>query len=297
MKVIRPIQITPDKILSSTATEIYANWSSTTTYNLGDKVIYSNRTYESLIASNLNKQPDTNPTSWLGIGPSNKTAMFDNQVNTQTTASTTFTTVFQPGSAFNAISFLNLKGTSVSLIVKDAPSGNVVYSQTASLDGTVIEDWYAYFFEDFDIRSEVIFSDVPPYVGSVIEVSITTATGSEVAIGSAVVGTLIDIGMTQYGLGYGIRDYSVKETDDFGNTKFVERAFSKRMSPNIFVENNRLNYVTKTLEKLRATPAVFIATEDSRFEGTIVFGFLKDWNIEISYPEHSMLSAEIEGLI
>lgn len=297
MKVIRPIQITPDKILSSTATEIYANWSSTTTYNLGDKVIYSNRTYESLIASNLNKQPDTNPNSWLDVGPSNKTAMFDNQVNTQTTATTSFTTIFQPGSAFNSVSFLNLKGLSVSLVVKDGPAGNTVYSKTVSLDGTVIEDWYAYFFEDFDVRTEVIFSNIPPYVSGVIEVTITAATGAEVAIGSAAVGTLIDIGLTQYGLGYGIRDYSVKETDEFGNTKFVERAFSKRMSPNIFVKNNRLNYVAKTLEKLRATPAVFIATEDSRFEGTIVFGFLKDWNIEISYPEHSMLSAEIEGLI
>lgn len=297
MKVIRPIQITPEKILSSTATEIYPAWSSTTTYALGEKVVYSNRIYESLIASNLNKQPNTNPTAWLDIAPSNKTAMFDNQVNTQTKATTTFTTVFQPGSAFNTVSFLNLKGTSVSLIVKDAPSGNIVYSQTANLDGTVIEDWYAYFFEDFDIRTEVIFSNIPPYVGGVVEVSITTAIGSEVAIGSSVVGTLIDIGLTQYGLGYGIRDYSVKETDEFGNTKFVERAFSKRMSPNIFVENNRLNYVAKTLEKLRATPAVFIATEDSRFEGTIIFGFLRDWNIEISYPEHSMLSAEIEGLI
>lgn len=297
MKVIRPIEITPNKILSSTVTEIYPTWSSATTYALGVKVVYQSRIYESLIASNLNKQPDTNPTSWLDVGPSNKTAMFDNQVNTQTTATTTFTTIFQPGSAFNAVSFLNLKGVSVSLGIKDAPAGNTVYSETVSLDGTVIEDWYAYFFEDFDARTEVIFSNIPPYVSGIIEVTITAATGAEVAIGSAVVGTLIDIGMTQYGLGYGIRDYSVKETDEFGNTRFVERAFSKRMSPNIFVENNRLNYVTKTLEKLRATPAVFIATDDARFEGTIVFGFLKDWNIEISYPEHSMLSAEIEGLI
>lgn len=297
MKVIRPIEITPNKILSSTVTEIYPTWSSATTYALGAKVIYNNRTYESLIASNLNKQPDTNPTSWLDVGPSNKTAMFDNQVNTQTTATTSFTTIFQPGSAFNSVSFLNLKGVSIGIVVKDSPAGSVVFSESMNLDGSVIEDWYAYFFEDFDVRTEVIFSNIPPYVNAVIEVTITAGTGAAVAIGSAAVGNLIDIGLTQYGLGYGIRDYSVKETDDFGNTKFVERAFSKRMSPNIFVENNRLNYVAKTLEKLRATPALFIATEDSRFEGTIVFGFLKDWNIEISYPEHSMLSAEIEGLI
>lgn len=297
MKVIRPIQITPEKILSSTATEIYPAWSSTTTYASGEKVVYSNRIYESLIVSNLDKQPNTNPTAWLDIAPSNKTAMFDNQVNTQTKDTTTFTTIFRPGTTFNSLAFLNMKGVSISAVVKDSPGGSVIYSESVNLDGSVIEDWYAYFFEDFDVRTEVIFSNIPPYVTAVVEVTISASTGAEVAIGSTNVGSMIEIGLTQYGLGYGIRDYSVKETDEFGNTKFVERAFSKRMSPNIFVENNRLNYVAKTLEKLRATPAVFIATEDSRFEGTIIFGFLRDWNIEISYPEHSMLSAEIEGLI
>lgn len=297
MKVIRPIEITPAKILSSSATEIYSAWSSATTYADGNKVLYNNRIYESLIDTNLNKQPDTNPTAWLDIAPSNKTAMFDQVVNTQTTATTSLTVTFQPGMIFNSAAFLNIQGNSINVQVKTSPTGSVVYNQTIGLDDTDIFDWYGYFFEPFDVRTEVVFQNIPPYTDGVVIVAITGATGSTVAIGNSTVGNLVEIGGTQYGLNYGIRDYSVKETDIFGNIKVIQRAFSKRMSPTIFVDNTRLNYVGKVLESIRSTPTVFIATDDTRFEGTIILGFLKDWNIEINYPTHSLISAEIEGLI
>ena len=297
MKVIRPIEITPAKILSSTATELYSAWSAATTYADGDKVLYNNRIYESLAGSNLNKQPDTNPTFWLDLAPSNKTAMFDSVVNTQTTATASLTVTFQPGVTFDSVAFLNISGSAINVQVKSSPSGSVVYNQTISLDNTQIFDWYGYFFADFDLRTEVLFQNIPPYAAGTIIVTITSPSGSTVAIGNSTVGSLVDIGGTQYGLNYGIRDYSTKETDLFGNIKIVQRAFSKRMSPTIFVDNMKLNYVSKVLESLRSTPTVFIATDDSRFEGTIILGFLKDWNIEINYPTYSLISAEIEGLI
>ena len=297
MKVIRPIEITPAKILSSTATEAYSAWSAATTYAVGDKVLYSNRIYESLIAGNLNKQPDTNITSWLDIAPSNKTAMFDNVVNTQTTATTSLTVTFQPGVIFNSIAFLNIQGGSINVQVKTAPSGTLVYDQTINLDNTFIFDWYDYFFGPYDLRTEVLFQNIPPYTDGTITVTIPAIAGNPVAIGNSTVGSIVNLGGTQYGLNYGIRDYSIKETDTFGNIKIVKRAFSKRMSPTVFVENMRLNFVTKVLEDLRSTPTVFIATDDARFAGTIILGFLKDWNIEINYPTYSLISAEVEGLI
>lgn len=252
-----------------------------------------------MIASNVNKQPNKNATSWLDLGADNKTSMFDIQVNTQTTATETLTVVFQPGSTFNAVSFLNLIGNEISVTVKDSPTGSIIYSETLNLDNSTsnVIDWYTYFFEDFDFRTEVVFQNIPPYVNAVIEVTISGAVGALVAIGTCSVGTMIELGDTQYGLNYGIRDYSIKETDEFGNTKFVQRAFSKRISPNLMVENTRLNYIGKTLENLRATPTVYIAVDDPIYGGTIVFGFLKDWNIEINYPRHSMISMEVDGLI
>lgn len=299
MKVIRPIQITASKVISSTAVEEYGAWSNATTYAEGDRVIYNNKIYESVVASNLNKQPDTNPTSWLFVSADNKMSMFDLQVNTQTTAMDTLTVVFKPGKSFTALAFLNIIGVSISVVVRDGVGGAVVYSNTVSLDNSSISvvDWYTYFFEDFDFFTEAVFQNIPPYNDGVVEVSISGNVGSLVAIGACTVGTVIELGDTQYGANYGIRDYSVNETDQFGNTEFVERPFSKRMNALLYTPNERLNYVTKTLQGLRAVPTVYIGAEDPKYQGTIIFGFLKDWNIEINYPNHSMISTEVMGLI
>lgn len=298
MKVIRPIQITPDKIISSTAGESYADWNSTTSYILGMKVVFNNSIYESLIENNLNKNPQITPTVWLYVGASNKTAMFDLEVNSQTTAGTILTVKFRPGKPFDIVSFLNIKGKSISVTVKDG-GGVIVYNSSIDLVNLEsIIDWYTYFFEDFDLRTEAVFQNIPPYLSdSTIEVTIQNNPGQNVAIGNCCIGTTVDLGDTQYGLNYGIRDYSVKETDEFGNTKFVQRAYSKRISSNLMVANTRLNYVSRTLESLRATPTVYIAVDDPKYGGTVIFGFLKDWNIEISYPNHSMISMEVDGLI
>ena len=298
MKVIRPITITPAKVLSSTATEVYSEWSSAITYNTGDRVIYVDNIYESLKANNLNKIPKDTPTDWLLVGATNKMSMFDTQVMSQTTETETLSVSFAPGSTFNTIAFLNIQGNVISASVKDAPGGTEVYSESIQLDNSTesVIDWYTYFFEEFDYRSEVVFSGIPPYATGVVDVTITSGAGEVVAIGSTSVGSVIDLGDTQYGLNYGIRDYSVKETNEFGNTKFAVRAYSKRMSPVLMTANTRLNYVTKTLENLRATPTVFIGTDDPKFPTTI-YGFLKDWNLEISYPNHSMISIEVDGLI
>ena len=298
MKVIRPITITPAKVLSSTATEVYSEWSNATTYNIGDRVVYVDNIYESLKANNLNKIPKDTPTDWLLVGATNKMSMFDTQVMSQTTATETLSVSFAPGSTFNTVAFLNLKGNTISVKVRDKVGGSVVYSASQELanNSDMVIDWYAYFFADFDFRSEAVFLEIPPYPSGVVEVEISSGDRQVVAIGSTSVGSVIDLGDTQYGLNYGIRDYSVKETNEFGNTKFAVRAYSKRMSPVLMTANTRLNYVTKTLENLRATPTVFIGTDDPKFPTTI-YGFLKDWNLEISYPNHSMISIEVDGLI
>ena len=299
MKVIKPVPITSDKVLSSTAVEEYATWSSATTYAKGDKCVYGDKIYESLLDGNVNKTPDTNPNSWLDIGANNKMSMFDVQVNTQTKATETLTVVIKPGTSFNSLALLNIKGRSVTITMKDFEGGSVVYTNSLSLENSsvFVFDWYTYFFEDFDYLSEAIFKELPVYNRGVIEITISSGAGYQVAIGNCTVGNMIDLGATQYGLNYGIRDYSVKETTEFGDTKFVERAYSKRMSPTLMLPNTRLNYISKTLQDLRATPTVYIGSESSIYQGTIVFGFLKDWNVEISYPNHSMLSMEVDGLI
>ena len=295
MKVIQPVIFQTSQLLSTTAVETYSNYAAGTSYNTGDKVIYNYRVFESLVSSNTGNQPDTNPTKWLDIVPANRYACFDNTISTQTTGTSPLVIEVQPGKICNSLSLLNISGaTSLQVEVKDDVGGDVVYTKTINLDATSILDWYMYFFEPFDIRDTVVLTDIPPYANAVIKVTLTG--GGSISLGNFIYGTATEIGSTQYGVTFGIRDYSVKDTDDFGNTIFVKRAFSRRMEPQLMLDNTKLRYVSRLLNELRATPTVWVGSEDAQYEPLVIFGFYKDYSVDIQYPTASLIRLEIEGM-
>jgi hypothetical protein len=94
----------------------------------------------------------------------------------------------------------------------------------------------------------------------------------------------------------GIVDYSKKDTDAFGVTTFTRRAYSKRMSAKMMLENAQINKVQRVLADLRATPCAWIGTDVTGFEPLTVYGFYKDFSIDVAYATTSYCSTEIEGL-
>jgi len=295
MKVIKPNTITVGMVAATTATETYATWSSATTYALTDRKVYGNYIYESIQGSNLNKQPDTNPLWWSLIGPSNKWAMFDSEINTNTIQASPLTVSVSPGLC-NSISVLGITGTAISIVVKNGVGGATVYSKSLSLDGTVINDWYQYFFEPFVQRGEVVLTDLPPYSNAYVTVSIT-GSGS-VGCGQLSLGTFYQLGNVQSGATAGITDYSRKDTDSFGATTLVKRAFSKRMSVNLQLNTVEINKLQRILSDLRATPCTWIGSENTQtYSPLVVWGFYRDFSINIAYPTISFCSLEVEGLI
>jgi hypothetical protein len=285
-------------LISTTATNAEANYSSGTTYTLGAIVSYNAKRYESLQASNTNHQPDISPTWWLLLGADNKHAMFDNVVSTSTTATTSLTVVFSPGSNIDTVALIDSKAAIVTITVRDGLAGPIVYENTAGFSGSTVGNWYEYYFNDPLIeRSQVIFYGIPPYVNAHITLVFTNSSGETVSCAQAVFGSLFDIGGTQYGANAGIIDYSRKETDEFGNISFIERPFSKRLSADVYVSNTDLNRVQNLLYSVRAKPSVWIASTDPSYEQALVlFGFFREFTTAISYPSHSMLNIDIEGL-
>ena len=283
-------------LLSTTATETVASWSSATTYSKDAEVNYNNSIYVSLQASNTNKVPTAEPAWWIRKSANNTYSMFDEFVNTQTIQASPLTVSLQPGTMCNSVAFFNLEQVqSLSIEVKDGVSGPVVYSKTFDLDDTIITDWYMYFFEPDDLRSEFVVTDIPPYLQGVLTCSFTGS--SSVRVGNMVLGNMYKIGETQYGVSSGIRDYSSKDTNNFGITTFTQRAFSKRMDANIYINNSNLRFVQKILQDLRAVPSVWIGTDAQGYEVLTVYGYYRDFNIEIPYPNNSFCRLEIEGLI
>lgn len=299
MKLIKPVVFQESHLISTTALNAEADWSAATTYSLGQIITYSGKRWESLQDTNLNKTPTTNPTWWLDLGADNKHAMFDDVVGTATVATTSLTFVIAPGQIIDSLALINLDALLVSVTITDGLDGPVVYESTAGLSGTTITDWYGYFFYDPLLkRTQAFFYNIPPYINAHITIEIETEVGSKVGLAQFVYGSLFEIGLTQYGASAGIVDYSVKETDDFGNVRFVKRAFSKRLSANVMLENSQLNRVQNLMYSVRATPVVWIATDDPMFEEPLViYGWFRDFTTEISYPDHSIIAIELESLI
>ena len=294
MKVIKPTTFTESMLVSSNAVESNANYNAGTTYAKDAIVNSGTHLYQSLVNNNLGNTPSISPLYWLDIGPNNIHAMFDNQISTSTVSTTPLIVVFKPG-IFNSLALLGLVGNSMSVTVRDGTGGPITYSATFALDGTIISDWYQYFFEPFVQKSEVVMTDIPPFSNSEVTISLTG--GSTVQIGLCSFGTFYFLGDAEYGANVGITDYSRKDTDDFGVTTFVQRAYSKRMSARLMLDTAQINRIQRILADIRATPSLWIGADGDDYLPTLMYGYYRDFSIDIAYQNKSFCSLEIEGLI
>lgn len=306
MSIIKPTVLTDAMLTSSTAPENdYTVWAFGT-FVAGDKRIMTTGlhiVYECLVghtstdgtgAPNLNTSGTT--PKWLAIAPTNRWAMFDTKVGTVTTLASPLTVVIKPGS-ISGIALLELTGKEVTIIVKDVPAGATVYSKTVSLDGTSILSIYDWFFEDYAQLSDLTQTDLPnQFVGCELTVSLTSPAGN-VGCGVCHFGKGYEIGATQYGATVGIISYSVKSVDAFGNVAITKRANSKRNSLKLYTEKSSFNRIYRLLASLDSVPCIYVGTEEVGYEPLIVYGFYKDFSIDVAYPNTHLCNLEIEGLI
>jgi len=305
MKVIKPTTIADAMFVSSSIPETdYTAWNAATSYTVGQRVMRAvtgvHRNFENLIAGVNATLPELATTGatprWLDLGATNRWAMFDNKVGTVSSASTSFNTVLTPGS-ISGIAALGLTGRTLQIQMKSAVGGTVVYNNTVNLDGTIITSFYDWFFEDYQQLSDVTLTDLPSQY-TAPEVTFTlSATAGTVSCGTFSLGKVYTLGLSQYGATVGIISYSVKSTDVFGNTTVVKRQNSKRNNLKLMTDKALFNRTYKLLADLDSVPCVYIGAEALGYEPLIVYGFWKDFSIDVSYPTMNLTNIEIEGLV
>lgn len=270
-------------------------WNAATNYAVGDRVSYSvtHRNYQALTAGVDATRPDQNATKWVDIGPTNSWAMFDNANSTRTQAASPLTTSIKPGPV-TAAAVLGIAGASTVRIQMVDPIEGSVYDTTVSVgDSQALANWWDYFFLPVITTTDFVLTNLPPYGQATITMTVTGV--DKVGIGVWAVGNVVDFAPTNMNPQLGIVDYSVKDTDPYGNITVVERAFADKIEVDCYIDNHRLDYLKSMLNDLRATPVVWF-DETSSYQSLIVYGFYKDFNIAISYPLQSLCSLSIEGL-
>jgi hypothetical protein len=160
---------------------------------------------------------------------------------------------------------------------------------------TTFLGWYDYFFSPITYADSFVHLGWAYQPGALLKITFTGGTG--MSVGTLVFGKTVNLGSTQWGLGMGITDYSTKETDEYGATTIIERVYAKKMDCDLFFEHLYLREIYKFLASVRATPIVWVGSEESTWDTTIVYGFYKDFNIILQDYGGCFCSLEIEGLI
>lgn len=290
MKFIRPIAVTDTVLVSSTVPETLPEYDPAVTYVAGDRVRSAARVYESQQATNTGNAL-TELAWWVEVGPTNRWAMFDDVNSTATTGTTEISFTVRPGSIVNSLALMDVSAVNVSVVATSDSEGEVFNQTYSMVDDGGINDYYSWFFEAIDRKSVLIVSGIPPM--NDLQVAVTIS-GEDLSLATFAIGAIREIGASVYGASVGIRDFSRKETDDFGSLVLVERSYSKSGNFTVWCAAGMVDAIARSLAKYRATPLVWIGSD--AYTSTVIFGFYKDWSLEIAYPTKSICTLEIEGL-
>ena len=298
MKIIRPLAITDAVLIGSNVPEDdHPAYIPGATYALGARVVVIDPdvhlVYESLQAGNAGHAPAASPDYWVKVGPTNRWRMFDTSITSQAEHPDAISVALATTGITNGMALLNIDCTGIHVQAVDATLG-VVYEKTINPAlNSGITDLYSYFTEPITRITEMALTDLPAYSNMRLNITLSNV-GRTVRCGGVVVGQVRKMGDLQYGAKIGIADYSIKTRDQFGNFDVVERAFSNKATWSLWIESRDVDLIKRLLSQYRATPIVYIGAE--MYGATIVYGFYKDFSIDISYPTYSVCSLELEGL-
>ena len=296
MKLIQPMAVTTGNLTSNVAITETA-WSAGT-YTTGTRRYVGTDLYEVVATPSTATEPVAGAAlavpTWFRVGKIDRFKMFDQIIDSATTRTSPIVTTVAASGVVNAVAAFGLAATSVTVEVTVAGTG-VVYSKTRDMtDTSTIIDYWNWFFDPIVRATSAVFTDLPAYSASSITVTITNSAGSA-ACGELVLGKLTDIGITSFGLSYGIRDYSRKERDSFGQAIIQERRFARTVSYDIRVPKRSAPFVDELIASLRAQPIVYIGDENQA--QTIVYGFFTDYGVLMNSPELMEMTLNVEGLV
>lgn len=250
--------------------------------------------YQVVVATTADSPTDgfaKDPKTWDRVGKVNRFACFDQIVGNAMTGTDLDMTIAPNGEVTNGLAIFNASGSAVRVTVTD-PTDGVVYDRNVSLvDNSGIGSWFDWYFAPVITSPDFVLLDLPLYASASIRIRINGA----FSIGELVLGRVVELGTVGYGTQVGILDFSRKDRDTFGNAILIRRAFANLATYAASILTDRVGYVRRILSDRRATPTVFIGSENR--PETIVYGYYRDLTITLAGPVASQCSIEVEGLV
>lgn len=312
--ILVPVDVinTPGVLQSITAGDVQlaedtnSAWASGTTYAAGARVYLASthRVYESVKDANVGKDPSLPAnqynaqgvaTWWIDVGPTNRSAMFDGLINSQTSAASPLVITLRPG-AFNGFALFGIDADSYSVVIKDAPGGNTIYSEsTTALEGSMPGDYYEYFFDRYKPLTQFIRSGIDPFGAAEITLTLNKATGP-VKLGMYAIGDLRPVGIPQRDAKVEPQDFSYIKQDAFGNATIKKRPNATNMSISAVMEKEEAGTVLDTIKELLGIPVVVVGSEAMFYEWMLAFGPISASMSPTPYP-YVTVTLSVRGFI
>lgn len=294
--IIKPMAITDAMLISSSVPEAdYPNWAVGTTYALAARVIKNHVIYESLAASNVGNDPAAvNSTKWVAVSATNRWKLFDLSSSSQTAQATNMTYTVRPGQFVSAVAAINLTGVNSVQVRMVSDAFGEVFNRTLQRVRVQPEsNWWSWFFGSRSEQLASYYVDLPAFQDAQIFITFTGTT--DMAVGTLMLGNASQWGSSvNAGVSLGIRDYSRKETNDFGDVVLVKRRFSKQVEVPLTLERAQVDSFYDFVSDLRATPVLWIVSDE--YSAATVYGYYTNFKTLINYRDFSDCSLTLEGL-
>ena len=301
MKVLKPLGISDANLVSSNVPEDDAPvWLIGTTYAADDEVMLEHRVYRSVLGANTGNDPRTDDgTNWLELGFTNRWRVFDKKIGYLTEQLDTITYEFTFAGFVSGVAFLNVGAASVQVTVEDTV-GSTIYDRTINrFTNSAIVDYWTFFTTDMALEDieDTLFDDVTGYPGNTIKITLSAVNASSnVSVGQILLGPSYGLGTTLTGTAIGIRDFSSKDRDVFGNAIIVERAFADTTTFQFYLPTSDGRRVRNILASLRAYPSLYFVSADAVQFGAQTYGFFQDFEIPLDAGGNSFANLKVEGL-
>lgn len=302
---INPIPLTVAKVTSSTSPSLNTNsaygaietaWASGT-FAVNDvrAVVATGRLYSCLVAGSRTISPELDPANWLDVGSTLKMAMFDLYRNSQTVGASPHKVVVTPGKRMDSVALFGVDAQSALIEMK--VGATVVYSTTKNLNKRVTASWRGYYFGEFSTAPSLLLTDLPPFSGATIEITLSSSTGT-VKCGSVALGSAIFLGNISSGIGDDL-NFSTILRDTYSNVTLIPRRSVPKTNQTVLSSPNLINKLREVKKNTNAVPAVWcgvVNASSPMFEMFLILGIWKTFSIDPNDKNFAKTTLELEEL-
>lgn len=307
MMYVDPIPMTSAAILAGTSTTEPGPgetvWVSGGTYALGDLRIrtQTDRVYQAVQAhTGRTTAPELDRTFWKDIGPTLLWAPFDYYASTVNSSTNANIVYVLSGRYVNTIWLDGLLGESVTVSVKNAVGGTIVFTKTQTLKRAATGYWdYAFGQRYFDRNA--LITGLPIYPASEITITISGGTGVTRAVGSIVIGKMLSIaftgwGGTQQGPKVIPKTFTFREVGKDGTITLVPRGSGVDLDCVAKIARVNADIAVDSLTSLMGRPVVWVATLVPGYNGLRTFGFALKPTVTYNVV-HAEINLYIDGIV